>query len=150
MPSERDERGLFPNPLIVDDPNRTYPSSSASLRKQIKCGDFKVGHVSNGLAIDSETSHWDVVLKIRPSSTTLSGTIRTDLYYELTGPSPEKLRELHSDEQVKSIAMKRTLPANKTIKGRICNAAMARKARFHACLFAGQRTRRRALRGQKL
>ena len=52
---------------------------------------------------------WFVVLRARSYARAAGRSPRTDLIYELTGPTPEALRELQADEQVKAVAKARKL-----------------------------------------
>ena len=61
---------------------------------------------------------WFIVLRARSYARASGLSPRTDLYYELTGPTPEALRELHADEQVKDVAKARKLAPKKTMKVR--------------------------------
>lgn len=97
---------------------RAYASSADSLRRQIKCGDFRLGMPSDLQADENGFCRWIIHLEARLTAKTPLGRRRTDLFYELIGPSKELLRELRADEQVSAIAKARKLPPKKTLKQR--------------------------------
>lgn len=97
---------------------RVCASSGASLRKQINSGDFEVGSPRARSSAGGDVCRWGIVLRARPYAKTPARVHRTNLYYELTGPTPEALRELHADEQVKAVAMEKKLPPKKSLKDR--------------------------------
>ncbi|MGK5065575.1 hypothetical protein [Janthinobacterium sp. LB3P112] len=115
---EVEKPAVFANQYAFSPKPRTHMSSGSSLRKQMNSGDFKVSEPCAGRAMGDGRCRWSIVLKVRSLARTLALAPRTDLFYELTGPTPEALQELLSDEQVKIVAEARKLPPKKAIKDR--------------------------------
>jgi hypothetical protein len=97
---------------------RSYASSADSLRRNINCGDFRFGMPSDLQADVNGFCRWLIHLEARLMAKTPLGRRRTDLFYELIGPSKELLRELRADEQVAAIAKSKKLPPKKSLKER--------------------------------
>ena len=105
---------------INNTPEARIPSSGAAMRRQIDSGDFTISVSEHGLVKPaSEEAAWVVFLKAKFGARSPGGgTPRSDLTYEVTGPTPRQLLVLHEAGQVKASSKAKNLPPKKTIKDR--------------------------------
>lgn len=99
-------------------PEHRIASSGAAMRRQIDSADFTVRVSLHSLIKPAnDKGMWSVFLKAKFGARSPGGARRSDMIYEIVGPTPAQLLALHESAQIVLASDVRQLP-KRTIKTR--------------------------------
>jgi hypothetical protein len=100
-------------------PERRIASSGVAMRKQIDSADFTVRVSLHGFVKPAnEKGIWSVFLNAKFAARSIGGARRSDMIYEVVGPTPAQLLAFHQSDQVALASKVKKLGRKRTIKTR--------------------------------